>query len=415
MDKIVIEGGVPLKGSVEVSGAKNAALPIMAACLLTDQPCYLSNLPLLKDVDTICQLLKDLGVRAEDGREYLIQAGRLTSCEAPYELVKTMRASVLVLGPLLARMGRARVSLPGGCAIGERPIDLHLKGLKALGASIEIQHGYVEARADRLKGTTIYLDLPTVTGTENLMMAAALAHGETVIENAAKEPEVAELALVLNKMGAKITGAGTSIITIKGTQRLKGFQHTIGPDRIETGTFMLAAALTGGEITIPNAIASHQMALIEKLREAGVVVEEEPVLKVMGTGRTRSLDITTAPFPGFATDMQAQFMVLLAISEGVGVVTETVFENRFMHVAELRRMGADIEIKGPSAIVRGVPFLSGAPVMATDLRASASLILAGLTARGTTEVSRIYHLDRGYEKIEEKLAQLGAKIKRVRE
>ena len=403
-----------MRGSIEVSGSKNTALPIMAACLLTDQPCYLSNVPLLKDIDTICKLLKDLGVRVEDGREYLIEASRLTSCEAPYELVKTMRASILVLGPLIARLGRARVSLPGGCAIGERPIDLHLKGLKALGASIELKHGYVEARAEGLKGTTIYLDLPTVTGTENLMMAATLAQGETVIENAAKEPEVVELAQVLNKMGARISGAGPSIITIQGVTGLKGFRHTIGPDRIETGTFMLAAAVTGGEVTIPNAISSHQTALIEKLREAEVVVEEEPVLKAMGTGRSRCVDITTAPFPGFATDMQAQFMVLLAISEGVGVVTETVFENRFMHVAELRRMGADIEIKGPSAIVRGVPSLSGAPVMATDLRASASLVLAGLAAKGTTEVSRIYHLDRGYERIEEKLAQLGAKIKRVK-
>lgn len=413
MDKIIIEGGKTLKGTLEISGSKNAALPIIAASLLTDKGCSLSNVPQLQDIKTILKLISGLGAKAGGNEALTLEAARLASYEAPYDLVRTMRASILVLGPLIAREGRARVSLPGGCAIGARPIDLHLKGLHSLGATIELKHGYVNARANRLKGASIYLDLPSVTGTENIMMAASLAEGETVIQNAAQEPEVEELALVLNQMGTKITGAGTDTIRIKGVNGLKGFQHQVRPDRIETGTYIMAAALSAGDVTFPNAIIEHQRALIEKLRETGTEVVEKPVLRVKGAARAKSVDVTTAPYPGFPTDMQAQMMVLLAIAEGVGIVTETVFENRFMHVAELNRMGANIEIQGNSAVVKGVPYLSSAPVMATDLRASACLVLAGLTARGKTEVSRIYHLDRGYERIEEKLYRLGASIKRV--
>lgn len=413
MDKLVIEGGKVLKGSIQVSGSKNAALPIIAASLLTDKVCALGNVPALQDIRTVIKLLSGLGVQSGGLGDLTLEAPRLTSHEAPYDLVKTMRASVLVLGPLVARQGRARVSLPGGCAIGARPVDLHLKGLRSLGATIEIEHGYVYARAKRLKGATIYLDSPTVTGTENIIMAAALAEGETVIQNAAQEPEVEELALVLNQMGAKVSGAGTDTIRIKGVTSLKGFQHQVWPDRIETGTYMMAAAVSGGDVTFANAMVKHQRALIEKLRESGSEVIEEPALTVKGAARSESVDVTTAPYPGFPTDMQAQMMVLLAISHGVGVVTETVFENRFMHVPELNRMGANIEVQGNRAVVKGVPYLSGAPVMATDLRASACLVLAGLAARGKTEVSRIYHLDRGYERMEEKLLSLGANIKRV--
>lgn len=413
MDKLVIEGGKALKGSVTVSGSKNAALPIIAASLLTDKGCSLGNVPALQDIRTILKLLSGLGVKAGGDQELTLEAARPSSYEAPYDLVKTMRASILVLGPLIARQGRARVSLPGGCAIGARPIDLHLKGLRSLGATVEIEHGYVQARAKRLRGASIYLDLPSVTGTENLMMAAALAEGETVIQNAAQEPEVEELAQVLNQMGAKVSGAGTDTIRVKGMDSLGGFQHQVRPDRIETGTYMMAAAVSGGEVTFANAMVEHQRALIQKLRETGSEVIEEPLLRVKGAARSESVDVTTAPYPGFPTDMQAQMMVLLAIANGVGIVTEAVFENRFMHVSELNRMGANIEIQGSSAVVKGVPHLSGAPVMATDLRASACLILAGLVARGKTEVSRVYHLDRGYERIEEKLNRLGANIKRI--
>lgn len=413
MDKIVIQGGTSLKGTVRASGSKNAALPLLAACLLTDQPCQLSNLPRLKDVETMVKLLAKLGVKVGGDRPLDIQSERVSSYEAPYELVKTMRASILVLGPLLAREGRARVSLPGGCAIGARPIDLHLKGLRALGASISLEHGYVETKARRLRGATIYLDQPTVTGTENIMMAASLAEGETLIQNAAQEPEVEELAQTLNFMGAKITGAGSDTLCIEGVSALNGFRHQVSADRIETGTFLVAGMLTGGDITVENGRPEHQLALIEKLRETGAKIDTGPPLRIKGTRRISSTDVTTAPYPSFPTDMQAQFMVLLAVAEGAGIVTETVFENRFMHVAELRRMGADIELEGTSAIVKGVAHLSGAPVMATDLRASASLVLAGLVARGVTEVSRVYHLDRGYEEIEEKMVSLGAKIRRV--
>ena len=413
MDKLVIEGGKVLKGTIQVSGSKNAALPIIAASLLTDKVCALGNVPALQDIRTVLKLLSGLGVQSGGLGDLTLEAPRLTSYEATYDLVKTMRASVLVLGPLVARQGRARVSLPGGCAIGARPVDLHLKGLRSLGATIEIEHGYVYARAKRLKGATIYLDSPTVTGTENIIMAAALAEGETVIQNAAQEPEVEELAQVLNQMGAKVSGAGTDTIRIKGITSLKGFQHQVRPDRIETGTYMMAAAISGGDVTLTNAMVEHQRALIQKLRETGSEVIEEPLLQVKGAARSKSVDVTTAPYPGFPTDMQAQIMVLLAIAHGVGVVTETVFENRFMHVPELNRLGANIEVQGNRAVVKGVPYLSGAPVMATDLRASACLVLSGLAARGKTEVSRIYHLDRGYERMEEKLLSLGANIKRV--
>lgn len=417
MDKLVIRGGRPLRGEVWVSGAKNAALPLMAASLLTDGELHLENIPSLGDVRTIATLLQHLGVKVEGGAPVLtLRAGALRTFEAPYDLVRTMRASVLVLGPLVARFGRARVSLPGGCAIGPRPINLHLAGLEKLGAEITLNEGYVEAKAPRLKGARIYFDVQTVTGTENLMMAAALAKGVTILENAACEPEVADLAGLLDKMGAEVEGAGTPTVVIRGAEALHGASHRIIPDRIEAGTFAVAAAITGGEVLIQDCRPQHLEAVIAKLQEAGVEVEAaEETLRVQGPFRPRATSVRTHPYPGFATDMQAQFMALMSIAEGRSVITETVFENRFTHVNELLRMGADIKVVGSAAFVQGVPVLSGAPVMATDLRASASLVLAGLAAKGTTTVLRIYHLDRGYEALEKKLAALGADIERVKE
>lgn len=418
MDRLVIRGGIPLRGQVEAGGAKNAALPAMVASLLTGESIRLHRIPQLGDVKTTIALLKHLGTSVErDDREALVlRADGGGQCEAPYHLVKTMRASVLVLGPLVARFGRARVSLPGGCAIGLRPINLHLAALEKMGATVSLDAGYVEAKASRLRGARITFDGQTVTGTENIMMAAVLADGMTVLENAACEPEVADLAALLNRMGARIEGAGTPTINIEGVSRLHGAEHEVIPDRVETGTFMVAAAITGGDITVNRCLPYHVEAITEKLRETGVRVEEtDSSVRVAGDGQIRGVNIRTHPYPGFATDMQAQFMALMSIARGSSVITETVFENRFMHVNELLRMGADIKVIGTAAFVRGVPILSGAPVMATDLRASASLVLAGLAAQGTTTVSRVYHLDRGYESIERKLQSLGAGIERVAE
>lgn len=416
MDKIIIQGGRTLKGEVRISGAKNAALPILVSSLLTDGWNTYSNVPDLKDIQSTKLLLSNLGARIEtDGDIIRIDAGGVCNHEAPYDLVRKMRASILVLGPLVARLKKARISLPGGCAIGARPINLHLKGLERLGASIELKHGYVEASADCLKGNEIYLDIATVTGTENLMMAAVLAKGITVLRNAAREPEVIALADVLNKMGAKIEGAGTSVITIQGVSTLHPVSVSIIPDRIETGTFMISAALTRGDVTLLGCEPDHLKATIHKLRLSGArITIEGKQIRVLGGDEILSVDIKTLPYPGFPTDMQAQFMVLMSVANGFSIISETIFENRFIHISELRRMGADIKISGNTAMITGVPTLSGAPVMATDLRASASLILAGLVAEGTTEVNRIYHLDRGYETIEKKFARLGAAIKRVK-
>jgi UDP-N-acetylglucosamine 1-carboxyvinyltransferase len=417
VDKIVINGGVPLRGEVEVSGAKNAALPLLFAALLTDGVSEITNVPELRDINTAIKLLGELGADVTMHDHCCrIDSQRIQSIQASYELVKTMRASVLVLGPLLARFGHARVSLPGGCAIGARPINLHLKGLEALGATIRIDHGYVEATAPRLRGGRISFDIPTVGGTENLLMAAALAQGETVLENAAREPEVVQLAQALMSMGAKIEGAGTAIIHIQGVDSLGPLHCRVIPDRIEAGTFMVAAAITAGDVLVKGAVRKDLEALISKLKQAGArIIEVGDALQVIGPERPMPVDIRTSVFPGFPTDMQAQFMALMTLTEGSSRISETVFENRFMHVCELQRMGADIQIDGNSAMIRGVRQLTGAPVMATDLRASASLILAGLAAENTTEVSRIYHLDRGYEGIEKKLATLGARIRRERE
>ncbi len=418
MDKIVIHGGNRLKGEVKVSGAKNSALPLLFATILAPGIHRLSNVPALRDIATVEKLLTILGAEiSRKDNEFSVEATRISSVEAPYDLVRTMRASVLVLGPLLARFGHARVSLPGGCAIGARPINLHLKGLEALGARISLDHGYVEARARRLKGAHIHFDLPTVGGTENIMMAASLARGTTILENAACEPEITELAEALNSMGARIEGAGTDRIRIEGVQELKPLEFTVMPDRVEAGTFMIAAAMTRGDIRMSGVRPGHLEALISKLRETGVEInfEENGKLRVKGPRKVASVNIKTLPHPGFPTDMQAQFMALMAMGAGTSVITESVFENRFMHVCELQRMGADITIEGNTATVKGVKGLLGAPVMATDLRASASLVLAGLAAENTTEVSRIYHLDRGYERIEEKLRGLGAHIERVSE
>jgi len=416
VDKLVIQGGSPLSGEVRVSGAKNAALPLMCASLLTGEPVRFSNLPRLKDVTTMLGLLARMGVQVslDDRLGVELRAERVTEPLAPYDLVKTMRASILVLGPLLARCGEARVSLPGGCAIGLRPVDQHVKGLQQMGAEIRVDQGYIAARAGRLRGARIVADIVTVTGTENLMMAATLAHGTTVLENAAREPEVADLANCLNAMGARIRGAGTDVITIDGVDHLHGAAHAIMPDRIETGTFLAAAAATGGTIRLHGTDGKILDAVLDKLREAGAEVQVEPgVVSLAMRRRPKSVSLRTAPYPAFPTDMQAQFMALDAIAEGTGVITETIFENRFMHALELQRLGADIEISGNTAIVRGAPRLQGATVMATDLRASASLVIAGLVAEGETTVDRIYHLDRGYESIEEKLSQLGARIRRV--
>ena len=420
MDKIVVEGGARLAGRIPISGAKNAALPLLAAALLPGGASTFHNVPQLADVRTMAKLLGMLGWQVEgEGTDLTIAppASRSkTRLEAPYELVKTMRASVLVLGPLVARYGKARVSMPGGCAIGARPIDQHLKGLQAMGAKVTLDHGYVEVEAKRLKGATIVLDVPTVTGCENLMMAATLAKGRTVIENAAREPEVEELALVLNKMGTRIQGAGTSIITIEGVDELHPIEHAIIPDRIEAGTFAVAAAMTRGDVLLEGARPEHLDAVIAKLRAAGVhVAAEAGGLRVRGGGELAAVDIVTQPHPGFPTDMQAQFMVMACVARGQSVIKEMIFENRFMHVPELGRMGADIQIAGRVAMVRGGAKLTGAKVMATDLRASASLILAGLVASGKTEVLRVYHLDRGYQAIEVKLRAVGAKIKRAKQ
>lgn len=415
MDKLKILGGLPLVGEVRAAGAKNAALPILCASLLTADPLDLSNVPQLQDIATTIRLLKLLGVKTERDEERLtLQADSLVSTEAPYELVKTMRASILVLGPLLARFGEARVSLPGGCAIGQRPVDQHIKGLQAMGAQIEIEQGFVVARASRLKGARIVTDMVTVTGTENLMMAACLAEGETILENAAREPEVVDLAKVLVAMGAQIEGAGTDRLVIRGVERLHGASHRIMADRIETGTFLCAAAACGGDVTVRATDPWSMDVTIDRLRETGATLTSGPDwVRLQANGRPRAVSVRTAPYPGFATDMQAQFMALDAVAEGTATVVETIFENRFMHVQELRRLGANIRIEGNTAIVQGVPALSGATVMATDLRASASLVIAGLAARGETTVERIYHLDRGYARMEARLQALGARIERV--
>ncbi len=417
----MITGGNRLNGEVTISGAKNAALPILCAALLAETPLHLSSIPALKDVVSTIKLLEQMGVKATCNADKVsLDASEIHTKEAPYEMVKTMRASILVLGPLLARFGHARVSLPGGCAIGSRPVDLHIKGLQAMGAEIHIEHGYIEATTahlpnKRLQGARYYMDLVTVTGTENLMMAAALAQGTTVLENAAKEPEVVDMAECLNKMGAKITGAGTDIITIEGVDRLSGAVHNVVCDRIEAGTYMVAAAMTGGEVKLLNVRANLLDAVIEKLRDAGATVTSDTdTITVKSDGKLKAVNIRTAPHPAFPTDMQAQFMALNTIATGVSKVTETIFENRFMHVQEMQRLGADIGIDGNTALVKGVAYLDGATVMATDLRASASLVLAGLVARGDTVIERIYHLDRGYENLEEKFTKLGASVKRIK-
>ncbi len=422
MDKIVVEGGPRLSGEIPVSGAKNAALPILASALLAKGASRFERVPQLNDVVTMGKLLRTLGceVSADETSMTIATPPDGTAIEAhhyeaPYDLVKTMRASVLVLGPLLARYGRARVSLPGGCAIGARPIDQHLKGLEAMGAKVILEHGYVTCRAEKLSGAQIVLDFPTVTGTENLLMAAVLADGRTTLENAAREPEIEELAIVLNKMGAKIEGAGTGVIQIEGVSELGAVEHAICPDRIEAGTFMVAAAVAGGDVLVKGARPEHLDAVIAKLRSTGATVSvEQGGIRVTSDGRLGPVDITTQPHPGFPTDMQAQFMVLACVADGQSLIKESIFENRFMHVSELARMGADIHVDGRVAIIRGVKKLSGATVMATDLRASASLILAGLVAEGSTEVLRVYHLDRGYEKIERKLSAVGANVVRRR-
>lgn len=421
MDKFVIRGGNPLLGTVCVSGAKNAALPAMAAALLTDETVILENIPDVRDIETTRKLLVAMGAEVELGygrasHRTTISCKKLASPEASYELVKTMRASTLVLGPLVARMGRARVSLPGGCAIGARPIDLHIMGLEKLGAKITQEHGYVEARAERLRGNKIIFEKITVTGTEDLMMAAALAEGETVMENCAREPEVADLAALLNKMGGKVEGAGTSTIRIQGVSRLRGARHRIIPDRIEAGTFVIAGAITGGDLMVSGCDPKHLGALLEKLREVGVVIKENgDSVRVMPSTHLKAAEVSTEEFPGFPTDMQAQYMALATQAEGTSVVTENIFENRFMHAQELVRMGANIKIEGRRATVRGKSALSAAAVLASDLRASASLVLAALVADGETIIDRVYHIDRGYERIEEKLRGVGAQMKRIGE
>lgn len=417
MDKLIVNGGEPLHGNVPISGAKNAALPILAATLLTEDPVAVRNVPHLNDVTTTMGLLRRMGVSliVDENLDIEVDASTIENQYAPYELVRTMRASILVLGPLLSHFGRAHVSLPGGCAIGQRPVNLHVSGLQAMGATIDVENGYIEARADRLKGCRIVMDLVSVTATENLMMAATLAAGTTVIENAAREPEVVDLAVCLTSMGAQIEGAGTDTIVIEGVERLHGASHQILPDRIETGTYLVAGAVSGGRVTVHKTLPKLLDAVLAKLEEAGARINTGPdwVEVDMCGRRPKALDLQTAPYPALPTDMQAQFMVLNAIAEGTGTITETVFENRFMHVQELERMGAHLVLKGNTAVTRGVPGLTAAPVMATDLRASACLVLAGLVAKGETHISRIYHIDRGYERIEEKLAQLGANIRRV--
>ncbi|MBU1365434.1 MAG: UDP-N-acetylglucosamine 1-carboxyvinyltransferase [Gammaproteobacteria bacterium] len=417
MDKLLIEGGRVLSGEVAMSGAKNAALPILCASLLTADPLHLTNVPHLNDISTMLRLLGDMGVGVTmdgvDGME--LDGGGLNNAVASYEMVKTMRASILVLGPLVARCGEARVSLPGGCAIGARPVDQHIKGLQAMGAEVKVEQGYVHAKASRLKGARICTDMVTVTGTENLMMAACLADGETIIENAAREPEVVDLANCLVSMGARISGAGTDVIRIQGVEKLHGATHAIMPDRIETGTYLCAAAATGGDIRLLKTSAAYLDTVVDKLMDAGCeITVERDAIRLVAPLRLKAVSLRTAPYPAFPTDMQAQFMAINCIADGVATIRETIFENRFMHVNELMRLGANIQIEGNNAIVRGVERLEGATVMATDLRASASLVIAGLVAQGETVIDRIYHLDRGYERIEEKLAKLGASVRRVR-
>jgi len=417
MDKLIITGGTQLNGEVKISGSKNAALPILAATLLASKPIVIKNVPHLQDVTTTMELLGRMGVEltVDEKMNIEVDSSTIKSFEAPYELVKTMRASILVLGPLVARFGEAIVSLPGGCAIGSRPVNLHIKGLQAMGAEITVENGYIKAKAERLKGATIYMDVVTVTGTENLMMAATLADGQTVIENAAKEPEIVDLAKCLIEMGAKITGAGTETIKIDGVESLGGGVHSVVPDRIETGTYLVGAAITGGKIMVRDTQPELIESVIAKLREVGAEINtgENWIEIDMKGKRAQAVDLSTAPYPAFPTDMQAQFTALNCVAEGVGVISENVFENRFMHVQELQRMGANIRLEGNTAICTGVERLTGAPVMATDLRASASLVLAALVAEGDTLVERIYHIDRGYERIEEKLSLLGAKIRRI--
>ena len=417
MDKLQIQGGTPLEGEVRISGAKNATLPILAAALLADDPVIIGNVPHLQDVTTTIELLGQMGasVTIDEHMHIEVDPSTVRECFAPYDLVKTMRASILVLGPLVARFGRADVSLPGGCAIGARPVNIHVAGLQAMGADITIEGGYIRARAPRLRGARLVLDTVTVTGTENLMMAATLADGETVIENAAREPEVVDLANFLSSMGAKIYGAGTDKIVVEGVKRLRGTHYDVLPDRIESGTYLVAGAITSGHVRIKNTRPEHLDAIVAKLREAGATVTcgDNWIEVDMRGRRPQAVDVRTAPYPAFPTDMQAQFAALNTIAEGVGTITETIFENRFMHMLEMRRLGAEIRLEGNTAIIKGVNTLTAAPVMATDLRASASLVLAGLVAEGRTDVERIYHIDRGYEAIEEKLAQLGAQIRRV--
>ncbi len=416
MDKLLIEGGVPLSGEVAISGAKNAALPLLCAALLTDEPLTLSNVPELNDIATMLRLLAQMGVRtSRDGDTVTLDASGLDNPVAPYELVKTMRASILVLGPLTARCGEAKVSLPGGCAIGARPVDQHIRGLQAMGAEVAVEHGYIHARATQLRGARLFTDIVTVTGTENLMMAACLAEGQTVIENAAREPEVVDLANCLNAMGARISGAGGDVIRIQGVPRLSGAVHRIMPDRIETGTYLCAAAATGGEIRLTGTSTSYLDAVVDKLMDAGCEIEaSRQAITLRAPPRLNAVSIRTAPYPAFPTDMQAQFMAINAVAKGTAVIRETIFENRFMHAVELIRLGAEIKVDGNSAVVTGVSRLQGATVMATDLRASASLVVAGLVAEGETLIERIYHLDRGYERLGEKLAALGARVRRVR-
>ncbi len=416
MDKLLIEGGARLTGEVAISGAKNAALPILCSALLTTEPVTFTNVPRLNDIGTLLRLLEQMGVKvSRDGDTVTLDASGVDNPVASYEMVKTMRASILVLGPLVARFGEARVSLPGGCAIGARPVDQHIKGLQAMGADVKVEHGYVHAKVPKLKGARIFTDMVTVTGTENLMMAACLADGETVIENAAREPEVVDLANCLVAMGARISGAGGDVIRIQGVAALHGATHRVMPDRIETGTYLCAAAATGGDVRLTGTSASYLDAVIDKLMDAGCeVVSERDAISLSAPARLNAVSLRTAPYPAFPTDMQAQFMAINCVADGVATIRETIFENRFMHVNELMRLGANIQIEGNNAIVRGVDRLEGATVMATDLRASASLVIAGLVAEGETVIDRIYHLDRGYERIEEKLAKLGASVRRVR-
>lgn len=417
MERLIVKGGNRLVGTVKTSGAKNAVLPIIAASILGTSPSRLDEIPALEDVRTICAVLECLGIKVDASEPHTlkIDSREITSCEAPYELVRSMRASFLVMGPLLARKGYARISQPGGCAIGTRPIDLHLKGFEALGVKIEQGHGYIEASApEGMTGANIYLDFPSVGATENIMMAAAMANGTTVLENPAEEPEIVDLANYLNQMGARVRGAGTNVITIEGVSELHGVQHSVIPDRIEAGTYMIAAAMTGGDVIIENVLPEHQKPLIAKLREAGALVEEDiDRIHVVGSGKLKAVDIKTLPYPGFPTDMQAQMMAMLSVAEGRSKITETVFENRFMHVVELNRMGANITTEGRSAVIAGPAHLTGCTVRATDLRAGAAMILAGLVAEGATEICDIYHIDRGYEEIAAKLTRLGADIKRV--